>query len=86
MKSNPDQISPELQQIIDRIKANNPTLKEINLGRNQINNIGAQGVRHLGCALLVNTALETLHLGLNNIGVEGARLFNRSTRNKSFFA
>ena len=50
--------------------ANNKTLEELYLSRN---NIGAEGVKCLAAALKVNTTLERLELTNNNVGDEGAK-------------
>lgn len=64
----------ELQEVLPRLVANDPTLTELDL---RYNNIGDEGAKALGLALQINTTLTTLYLLGNNIGVEGeSAIFN----------
>jgi Ran GTPase-activating protein (RanGAP) involved in mRNA processing and transport len=60
----------ELEKSVKRLKANDPSLTELNL---YYNSIGDDGAKAIAEALKDNTVLTTLYLGYNSIGDDGAK-------------
>ena len=60
----------ELEKSVKRLKANDPSLTELNL---YYNSIGDDGTKAIAEALKVNTVLTELNLYDNSIGVDGAK-------------
>ena len=58
------------EELIQRIRENDPTLTSIDV---QYYDIGPEGAQALADALQVNKTLTSINLGSNNIGPEGAR-------------
>ena len=54
-----------LEQLLQRIRANDPTLTTIDLYRKNIGSCGAQAMAE---ALKTNTSVKSIYLGGNNIG------------------
>ena len=60
----------ELEKSVKRLKANDPSLTELDL---RSNSIGDDGAKAIAEALKVNTVLTTLNLDRNSIGDDGAK-------------
>ena len=69
---NSSKLSDEILDYIDRLKKNNPDLKQIIISKNNIDNKGAKAIAY---ALKQNTILETLCISKNDIGDAGAKEF-----------
>ena len=67
----------ELEQLLQRIRANDPTLTTINLS---YKDIGAAGAQALAEALKTNTSVTTINLHYNNIGDAGSQALAKALK------